>query len=239
MQLRQIILDTETTGLEPSKGHKVIEIGCIEMINRRFTGNNFHVYINPERDIDSGAEKVHGISAVFLKDKPVFSTVYKQFKEYVDGAQLIIHNAPFDIGFLNHEFKLIDPKNTPLDRICSVIDTLAMARSLHPGQKNSLDALCKRYQVDSAHRSLHGALIDADLLARVYLAMTGGQTELFTDAQTTANNIATTAINNLLMQNQREFKVIQVNDIELTSHNERVEVLLEKSKTTSLWEETE
>ncbi len=181
MQQRQIILDTETTGLEPQMGHRVIEIGCIELINRRFTHNNFHHYINPEREVEVGALKVHGITNAFLQNKPTFEAIYRDFVEYVEGAQLIIHNAPFDVGFLNHEFKLLNRKNKNIDTFCTVLDTLTMAREKHPGQRNSLDALCKRYSVNNSNRKLHGALLDAELLAKVYLAMTGGQNALFSE----------------------------------------------------------
>lgn len=179
---RQVILDTETTGLDPKSGHRIIEIGCVEMINRRITENNFQVYINPERDIDYGAEKVHGLSTDFLQDKPVFADIADDFINYIDGAELIIHNATFDIGFLNHEFSLLKRGIAKLDASCSVIDTLQMARKMHPGQRNNLDALCKRYGIDNSGRNLHGALIDSDLLASLYLAMTSGQDSLFTES---------------------------------------------------------
>lgn len=173
---RQIALDTETTGLEPAEGHRIIEIGCVELMNRKLTGNNFHTYIDPEREIDKGALKVHGISNAFLKNKPKFSEVYSKLLQYIGGAELIIHNAEFDMGFLMHEFRrlksIIEFKN-------DILDTLKLARKLHPGQRNSLDALCKRYQVDNSNRKLHGALLDAEILAKVYLAMTGGQRKLF------------------------------------------------------------
>lgn len=236
MQLRQIALDTETTGLEPSKGHRIIEIGCIEMIDRKLTGNRFHIYINPERDIDYGAQQVHGITSNFLADKPVFSEIFAEFKAFVDGAQLIIHNAAFDVGFLNHEFKLHDKKLQTMDRYCSIVDTLDMARKLHPGQKNSLDALCKRYAVDNTHRDLHGALVDADLLARVYLAMTGGQTQLFSMSGTSQGHHATDSIlSNDLLENQRQFNVIPASDSEMAAHVERIEKIAAKSKI-NVWE---
>lgn len=178
--MRQIALDTETTGLSPEKGHRVIEIGCIEMINRRITDNHYHCYINPRRDIDPGAEQVHGISADFLQDKPLFNDIAPQFIEYLTGAdEIIIHNAPFDVGFLNAELRRFQKKRSMLSICSKIIDTLEMARSKHPGQHNNLDALCKRYGVNNAHRDLHGALVDADLLARVYLFMTGGQDSFF------------------------------------------------------------
>ena len=176
--MRQIILDTETTGLETSQGHRIIEIGCVEMLDRRVTDNHWHFYVNPEREVDAGAFEVHGISSEFLQDKPLFADLADDFLAYVEGAELVIHNAPFDIGFLNHELNLLDESKPMLGDICSVRDTLVEARQKHPGQKNSLDALCKRYDIDNSHRSVHGALLDARILADVYLFMTGGQTTL-------------------------------------------------------------
>ena len=180
--MRQIVLDTETTGLEVSQGHRIIEIGCVELLNRRVTGNDWHYYVNPEREIDSGAFEVHGLSLEFLQDKPRFEELAQDFLEYVAGAELVIHNAAFDIGFLNHELSRLQPAPPPLAETCSVLDTLLFARQKHPGQKNSLDALCKRYEIDNSQRSLHGALLDARILADVYLAMTGGQASLVLDA---------------------------------------------------------
>jgi len=181
--IRQILLDTETTGLEPTKGHRIIEIAAVELINRRFTGNYWHYYINPDRPIDEGAQKVHGITAEFLKDKLRFADIAQEFLDYIQDSDLIIHNAPFDLSFLNHEYKLLKKdtikKFQLLENRCTIIDTLAMARQKHRGQKNNLDALCKRYQVDNSKRDWHGALIDAELLGWVYLAMTGGQKSLF------------------------------------------------------------
>lgn len=173
---RQIILDTETTGLDPSRGHRLIEIGCLEVVNRRLTRNSFHYYLQPDRDIDPDAQRVHGISAEFLADKPRFNDVAMAFLDFVEGAELVIHNAPFDLGFLNHELARLDLP--PVTDICTVLDTLPMARAKHPGQKNNLDALARRYGVDNRERTLHGALLDAEILADVYLAMTGGQVGL-------------------------------------------------------------
>ncbi|MGE0080424.1 MAG: DNA polymerase III subunit epsilon [Thiohalomonadaceae bacterium] len=175
--MRQIVLDTETTGLEPAEGHRIIEIGCVELINRRLTGRTFHCYLNPDRQIDDGAIEVHGITNEMLADKPRFADVVEDFIEFVEGAELIIHNASFDVGFLNHEFALCG-REMRIEGMCRVLDTLKLARELHPGQKNNLDALCRRYEVDNTHRTLHGALLDAEILADVYLAMTGGQTSL-------------------------------------------------------------
>ncbi|HUW50700.1 MAG TPA: DNA polymerase III subunit epsilon [Sulfuricella sp.] len=175
--MRKIILDTETTGLDPRQGHRIIEIAAVEMVNRRLTKNHFHQYVNPQREIDSGAQQVHGISLEFLQDKPLFRDIVKDFMEFVSGAELVIHNAPFDIGFINSELKLLGMEM--IEAQCPVVtDTLKMAKDLHPGQKNNLDALCRRYQIDNTNRTLHGALVDTELLAEVYLAMTRGQDSL-------------------------------------------------------------
>lgn len=176
--MRQIVLDTETTGLEPEKGHRVIEIGALELSDRRTTGREFHVYINPERDIDEGALEVHGITREFLSDKPRFAEIAEELLDFVAGAELVIHNAPFDMGFLDYELSMVDPQAPTFSAQMTVLDTLDLARDLHPGQRNNLDALCRRYGVDNSNRSLHGALLDAGILADVYLAMTGGQTDL-------------------------------------------------------------
>lgn len=176
--MRQVVLDTETTGLEWDQGHRIIEIGCVELVGRRATQNRFHTFLNPGRNIDSAALEVHGIQSDSLLDKPKFNEVLGQLITFISGSELIIHNSSFDIGFLNHELSLIDSPISKIEEICSIQDTLQLARQLHPGQRNSLDALCKRYNVDSAHRVLHGALLDAELLADVFLLMTGGQSEL-------------------------------------------------------------
>ena len=187
--MRQVVLDTETTGLEVERGHRILEIGAVEIIDRKYTGNHFHEYINPQRAIDSGALEVHGLTVEFLADKPVFQQISEKFLDFVGGAELVIHNAPFDISFLNKELSRCEESNLGnwnksggaliLEDICGVVDSLAMARDLHPGQKNSLDALCRRYEVDNSGRTLHGALLDAEILAEVFLLMTGGQTQLF------------------------------------------------------------
>lgn len=179
--MRQIILDTETTGLETSLGHRIIEIAAVEMVNRRLTHNHFHQYLNPGREIDPGAQQVHGISLEFLQDKPLFRDVVQDFLDYVTGGELVIHNAPFDVGFLNYELGLLGMQ--PIQHYCPVItDTLKMAKALRPGQKNNLDALCKNYQIDNSKRTLHGALVDTELLAEVYLAMTRGQESLMMES---------------------------------------------------------
>ncbi|RDI46062.1 DNA polymerase III subunit epsilon [Aquicella lusitana] len=177
--MRQIVLDTETTGIKVEEGHRVIEIGCVEMIDRKLTGNHFHRYINPEREVEAGALAVHGITNEFLIDKPLFQQIANELMDFISGAELIIHNAPFDLSFLNHELTLTRQGWKKLSDYCRVIDTLQLARQLHVGQRNSLDALCKRYSIDNSKRNLHGALLDAHLLAQVYLAMTGGQGSFF------------------------------------------------------------
>jgi len=180
--MRQIVLDTETTGLNPRTGDRVIEIGCVELVNRTLTGNNFHRYINPERESDEAALAVHGLTTEFLSDKPKFHEIAEELRDYIQGAEVIIHNAPFDLGFLNHEFQRLGMP--PFVQHCGgVIDTLVNAKEMHPGKRNSLDALCDRYGVSNAHRKLHGALLDSELLADVYLAMTRGQNSLSMDVE--------------------------------------------------------
>lgn len=179
--MRQIVLDVETTGLEAAAGHRIIEIGCVEMLNRRPTGQKFHRYLNPEREIDAGAQAVHGIDSLRLQSAPKFAEIVGELLTFIGGAELIIHNAPFDVGFLDAEFARLSGDVRTVASVCKVLDTLALARSLHPGQRNSLDALCKRYSVDNTKRELHGALLDAGILVDVYLAMTGGQSALALD----------------------------------------------------------
>ena len=223
--MRQIVLDTETTGLEVSQGHRIIEIGCVELQNRRLTGRHFHRYINPERDIDAGAIEVHGITNTFLADKPVFSSVAREFREFIEGAELIIHNAPFDVGFLNSELKRLDAKGLLVEDLSSVVDTLVMARERHPGQRNSLDALCGRYGVDNSSRDLHGALLDAEILADVYLAMTGGQTDLALGGEEGAGSGGQRkerAVRRLPTDRPR-LKVVQPSDAELAAHEAQLD----------------
>ena len=181
--MRQIVLDTETTGLSTAQGHRIIEIGCLEMVNRRLTGREFHRFLNPDRDIDEGAVAVHGISRDQLETEPRFHEIVDDFLEFVTDAELVIHNADFDVGFIDHELKLMKHAKPRISDHCQVLDTLSLARKIHPGQRNSLDALCKRYEVDASKRDVHGALIDSELLARVYLAMTGGQSSLLLDEE--------------------------------------------------------
>ena len=181
--MRQIVLDTETTGLSPTQGHRIIEIGCLEMVNRRLTGREFHRFLNPDRDIDEGAVAVHGISRAQLETDPRFHEIVDEFLDFVKNAELVIHNADFDVGFLDHELSLMKHARPKISDHCQVLDTLSLARKIHPGQRNSLDALCKRYAIDASKRDVHGALIDSELLARVYLAMTGGQSSLLLDEE--------------------------------------------------------
>lgn len=182
MANRQIVLDTETTGLNAKTGDRIIEIGCVELIDRKLTGNHYHVYINPQRDVPEDAIAVHGITNEFLADKPLFKDIAQEFVEYIDGAELVIHNAAFDVGFIEHEFLLLTGQPWDIKQYCTILDTLAMARNKYPGQRATLDALCKRLDVDNSARELHGALLDSEILADVYLAMTGGQTSLVLDA---------------------------------------------------------
>ncbi|MGC8118999.1 DNA polymerase III subunit epsilon [Marinobacter sp. VGCF2001] len=179
--MRQIVLDTETTGIDPNEGHRIIEIGCVEVVERELTGRNYHVYINPEREVEAEAITVHGITNEFLADKPRFADIADEFFEFIKGAELVIHNAAFDVGFMDSEFARLKSSRKTADH-CGIVDSLAIARKKHPGQKNNLDALCKRYGIDNSSRDLHGALLDAEILADVYLLMTGGQTALSLDA---------------------------------------------------------
>lgn len=182
--MRQIVLDTETTGLDPRQGHRIIEVACIEMANRRPTGRHLHKYINPEREIDAGAQAVHGITLDFLADKPKFADIADEFLDFINGAELIIHNAPFDLGFLNAELGRLD--RVPVETLCNgITDTLKLAKEMHPGKRNSLDALCERYEIDNSSRTLHGALLDTELLAEVFLAMTRGQNSLMIEPDAT------------------------------------------------------
>jgi len=181
--MRQVVLDTETTGLEVEQQHRIIEIGCVELNNRRLTGRAFHRYLNPQRDIDEGALQVHGLTLEQLAKEPTFAEIHAEFLDFVRDAELVIHNAPFDIAFLNAELGRLEGRAPRITEICTVLDTLALARQMHPGQRNNLDALCRRYSVDNSHREYHGALLDARILAEVYLAMTGGQAKLVLGAE--------------------------------------------------------
>lgn len=233
--MRQVVLDTETTGLEPEAGHRIIEIGGIELVNRRPTQNNFHRYINPRRAVDPGALEVHGIDNDFLEDKPYFEDVAEEFLEFVSGAELVIHNADFDVAFLNHELARLEGKPGDIRERCGVLDTLALARRLHPGQRNSLDALAKRYEVDNSKRELHGALLDARILAEVYLAMTGGQASLSLGGQadvTEPTELTITRIDRAGL----ELTVRTADSEELAAHEAMLARIGEKNGAPTLWE---
>ncbi len=222
-----VVLDTETTGLDFKEGHRVIELGCVVLKNRKHTEQRFHSYLNPQRSVDAAAQEVHGITDAFLEDKPVFGDVFEAFLEFISGAELVIHNAPFDLGFLNHELELAGDSRR-LQELCRVTDTLKLARELHPGQRNSLDALCRRYGVDNSGRALHGALLDAEILADVYLAMTGGQTALRLDAPMSYTGATTESERHQSAPNDN-FKIIRASDEELTAHQSWVKLLGEHS----------
>ncbi len=229
--MRQIVLDTETTGLEVSQGHRIIEIGCVELVNRRLTGRHYHQYLNPERDIDPGAIEVHGITVEFLADKPVFARIAEAFLEFLGDAELIIHNAPFDVGFLDGELQRCHPDYSGIQSQCRIVDTLQMARHRHPGQRNNLDVLCSRYAVDNTSRALHGALLDAEILADVYLAMTGGQTTFqLSDEDTVRGNegVPASAIRPLPAQ-RAPLPVIQPTDAERRAHRATLAAIAESS----------
>ena len=223
--MRQIVLDTETTGLEPKQGHRIIEIGCVEMIERRLTGNNFHQYLQPDREIDEAAVEVHGITTDFLADKPRFADVVQDFIDYIRGAELIIHNAPFDVGFLDHELKLWNPVAETVADLCTVTDTLVMARRMHPGQRNSLDALCKRYEINNSHRELHGALLDSEILADVYLAMTGGQAAFSLDSGGDDDQAGSASAIRRLDPGRSSLTVIAASQQELALHEAKLDSL--------------
>ena len=251
--MRQVVLDTETTGLDPTDGHRIIEIGCVEVINRRRTDNHYHQYINPNREIDAGAIEVHGITNEFLADKPRFADVVQDFLAFVKDAEIIIHNAPFDVGFINHELmRMAEQAGTPvvaesaalaaapvllkIEGHASITDSLAFARSLHPGQKNDLDSLCRRYSVDNSQRTFHGALLDAEILADVYLAMTGGQAGFFEDSRSTA--AATAAIAELEIRRistPSPLRVIAASAEELAAHQSWLEEIDKKSGGQCVW----
>lgn len=227
---RQIVLDTETTGLDPAQGHRIIEIACVEMVNRRLTRNNFYKRVHPERDIDEGATQVHGITLDDLVNEPKFAEIADEFLAYVRGAELIIHNAPFDVGFLDAELARL--KKPPITAICSVIDTLAMARELHPGKKNSLDALCDRYEVDNSARALHGALLDAELLSDVYIAMTRGQDSLAIGIESGPRGSAAAAV---AFERPASLKVLRADAEERRLHAEHVERIAKASGGKAVW----
>jgi len=234
--MRQVVLDTETTGLEFAQGHRVIEIGCVELLDRRLTGNNYHQYLQPDRDIDPGAAEVHGINNAFLADKPRFVDVVDELLEYLGDAELIIHNAPFDTGFLNNELTLAGLESR-IEVRCNILDTLDLARQLHPGQKNSLDALCRRYHIDNSHRELHGALLDAEILAEVYLAMTGGQVSMTLSNKTDAHLSEHDAVEVIrrMDRDRAQLRVIKANSAELDSHKRCLRAVSSRSALGAIW----
>lgn len=231
---RYLVLDTETTGLEPQQGHKIIEIGCVELQQRRITGNNYHQYINPERVIDEGAANVHGHTLSDLESKPVFADIADEFLAYIKGATLIIHNAAFDVGFLDHELSLLDGNRGMISDYCEVLDTLEVARKMHPGQRNSLEALCQRYGVKNSHRTLHGALLDSEILADVYLLMTGGQLNLLGDRGDNRNSGNTDEAMRI-DANRAQLKVVQASSEELVEHQKWLELLSVETEQTISW----
>ena len=230
--MRQIVLDTETTGLDPAQGHRIIEIGCVEIVDRRLTGNRFHRYLNPEREIEEGAVRVHGITLEELRDKPRFADVAGEFLDFVRGAELVIHNAEFDVGFLDHELARLGDGWGRIADHCRVLDTLKLAREMHPGQRNSLDALCRRYGVDASRRELHGALLDAELLAEVYLAMTGGQAALTLEAGAPSAAGAQAAA---ARGERPPLRVIRASAEELEAHRRRMAAIEEASGGRAVW----
>lgn len=236
--MRQIVLDTETTGLEPKQGHRIIEIGCVELNNRRKTNNHYHQYLNPEREIEDGAYDVHGISNEYLADKPVFADAAQEFIDFIRDSELIIHNAPFDVGFINAELKRLGRQWGKIEDHCTVIDTLLMAREMHPGQKNSLDALCKRYEIDNSQRDLHGALLDAQILLDVYLVMTGGQTDLLLHDDQPGNNQNSAEVRKL-DPNRARLLVIEPTGEELEAHYNKLKTVDKESNGNCLWKKME
>ena len=233
--MRQIVLDTETTGLETTEGHRIIEIGAVELVNRKQTDQSFHIYINPEREVDEGAASVHGMTLDDLKDKPLFKDIADDFIQFIDGTELIIHNAPFDVGFINYEFSLLENSKTNVEEICTITDSLSVAREIHPGQRNNLDALCRRYNIDNSQRTLHGALLDAEILADVYLAMTGGQITFLADS----NEINFKENYSRQKKSKRkeflQLRIVKATDKELAEHEKWLDMLDQKSENGSLW----
>jgi len=226
--MRQVILDTETTGLEPEQGHRIIEIGCVELVNRRKTGRSFHRYLRPDREVDRGAIQVHGLTNEFLAQQPRFADVVDELLEFISGAELIIHNAAFDLAFLDAELKRLPGPLRQTRKLCNVLDTLPLARQMHPGQRNSLDALCKRYDIDNSHRELHGALLDAQILLEVYLAMTGGQTALILGETSEANSAVAFEPVATVMRPRGVLRVLRATEEELVAH-ERMLTTIDKS----------
>ncbi|WP_417689773.1 DNA polymerase III subunit epsilon [Pseudidiomarina sp.] len=223
--MRQIVLDTETTGLDPTRGHRIIEIGAVELIGRKLTGNTFHVYINPQRVVEQEAIEVHGITNEFLQDKPVFSQIADEFLQFINGGELVIHNAAFDVGFMDHEFALLRNGTGKTTDYCKILDTLMLAREMRPGQKNNLDALCRAFGIDNSNRTFHGALLDAELLADVYLAMTGGQTKLELASQKKNHQHNGQSVDWSRVTNKPQLKVVKATAAEEQAHRERLQVI--------------
>jgi DNA polymerase-3 subunit epsilon len=236
--MRQIVLDTETTGLEPSDGHRIIEIGCVELVDRRLTGNTYHQYLQPDREIDAGAVEVHGITNEALADKPRFADIADEFLAFIRGAELVIHNAPFDVGFIDHEFALLSDLPGVVTQHCTVLDTLVLARHMHPGQRNSLDALCRRYAIDNSQRDLHGALLDAEILADVYLAMTGGQVSLSLDSQADSQGEQRSVIRRVTAT-RKPLRVIRADAEEARAHATRLDAIEKATATACVWRRLE
>ena len=237
--MRQIVLDTETTGLESSEGHRIIEIGCVELIDRRISGNTYHQYIQPDRQIDAGAIEVHGITNESLADKPRFADIAAEFLAFIKGAELVIHNAPFDVGFIDHEFRMLTAPPGNVAEHCKVLDTLVMARRMHPGQRNSLDALCKRYEIDNSQRELHGALLDAEILADVYLMMTGGQVSLSLDSRTDSQGNQQRVEIQRVAVDREPLRVIRASEAECQAHSGRMEAIEKICGGSSVWRQLE
>lgn len=231
--MRQVVLDTETTGLEPERGHRIIEIGCVELVNRRATGKTWHRYLCPRRDSDAAALAVHGLTSDFLSDKPFFEDIAEEFLAFVEGSELVIHNAPFDVGFINSELQRMK-RADPLEDICAILDTLTLARGKHPGQRNGLDALCKRYNVDNSRRELHGALLDAQILADVYLAMTGGQGALLLGDEDDAQGGKKVG-QQQFDRSALELVVLKASEEELSAHEQRLAAINKRSANGCLW----
>ena len=235
--MRQVVLDTETTGLSTAQGHRIIEIGCLELVNRRITGREYHCFLNPERDIDEGAERVHGISRADLESQPLFADIADDLIDFLRDSELVIHNAEFDVGFLEHELRLMDHPKPKITDHSMVLDTLMLARNMHPGQRNSLDALCKRYDIDASKRDVHGALIDAELLAKVYLAMTGGQTALSLEEEAAELERIFQETAHETRSNDLELVVIKANEDEQAAHAAFLDRMAESG--VCLWSENE
>jgi len=234
--MRQIIVDTETTGLNPAEGHRIIEIAAVELIDRKLTGRHYHHYINPQRTIDSEAQAIHGLTADFLADKSLFATIADELLAFIADAELVIHNAPFDVGFLNSELQRLTPAPPLIEQQCKVLDTLVLARKKHPGQQNSLDALCRRYSVDNSKRELHGALLDTHLLAAVYLAMTGGQTQLFAEETPTRGTLTVAQLGSEYLSDRTPLKIILADAEEIKAHENRLAAIAKANAGVCIWQ---